>query len=73
MAWSCAGNRPARWQANEAAVAQVPLHFEKGKSSNFYVYLKMPGEGIASVELGDTWPKVYAHKDFPLVQMGKEA
>jgi alpha-N-arabinofuranosidase len=48
----------------DAAVAQVLLHFEKGKSYNFYVYLKMQGEGSASVDFGDTWPKVYAHKDF---------
>jgi len=46
------------------------LHFEKGKSSNFYVYLKMQGEGTASVDFGDTWPKVYAHKDFSTLTNG---
>jgi alpha-N-arabinofuranosidase len=56
------GNSP-----QEAAVAQVLLHFEKGKTYNFYVYLKMQGEGSASVDFGGTWPKVYAHKDFPAV------
>lgn len=51
----------------DAAVAQVLLHFEKGKTYKFYVYLKLQGEGSASVDFGDTWPKVYAHKDFGAV------
>jgi alpha-L-arabinofuranosidase len=49
----------------EGAVAQVRLQFQKGKTYNFYVYLKLDGGGSASVDFGSTWPKTYTHKDFP--------
>jgi alpha-N-arabinofuranosidase len=52
----------------EAGVDQVLLHFEQGKTYNFYVYLKMRGEGSAAVDFGSTGPKVYAHQDFPSLQ-----
>jgi alpha-L-arabinofuranosidase len=54
----------------EAGVDQVLLHFEKGKTYNFYVYLKMRGEGSAAVDFGSAGPKVYTHKDFPSLQDG---
>ena len=52
--------------AQDAAVDQTRLHFQKGESYRFYVYLKQQGEGSASVDFGGIWPKVYAHKDFTI-------
>jgi alpha-N-arabinofuranosidase len=43
-----------------AAVEQVALHFEKGKTYSFYVYAKALGAVSAYVEFGDVWPKSYS-------------
>lgn len=46
-----------------AGVDQVSLHFEKGRSYKFYVYLTLRGVGSTWVDFGEHWSKVYAHSE----------
>src|ERR1700722_2553242 len=52
---------------DQTSIAQVALTFEKGHQYQFYVYLKLQGQGTAAVDFEDVKGTHFGHQDFAAV------